>query len=119
MFQNESAIAPVLVGKRAGAPMLAGRERHLPFALGETLPPVQLDDARKTEVVSEVADASRHHADFGMRQPAQRRLVKMIEVRVREQHEINPRQVLDFQAGTLDALQQEQPVGEIRVNQDV
>jgi hypothetical protein len=39
-----------------------------------------------------------------MGQFAQRRLVKVIEVRVREQHEINRRQMFDAQTGTLDAF---------------
>jgi hypothetical protein len=69
--------------------------------------------------VREVADAPRHHADFRLRQFAQRRLVEMIEVRVRQQHQVNRRQIPDFHAGALDALQQKQPVREIRVNQHV
>ena len=87
--------------------------------LRKTFPPVQLDDAREAEVVREVADAARHDADFRMRQFAQRRLVKMIEVRVRQQHQINRRQIVDFQAGALDAFQQKKPVRKIRVNQHV
>ena len=56
----------------------------------------QLDDARETEIFRQIADAMRHDADFWMRQSAQRGFVKMIEVRVRQQHQINPRQVADF-----------------------
>ena len=40
-------------------------------------------------------------------------------MRVRQQHQINRRQVADFQPGALDALQQKQPVRKIRVNQHV
>ena len=56
---------------------------------------------------------------FGCGSRRKRRFVKMIEMRVREQHQVNRRQVLDFQAGALDALQQKQPVRKIRVNQHV
>jgi hypothetical protein len=85
----------------------------------KTFPPVQLDDARKTEIVREITDAPRHDADFRMWQPPQGRLVKMIKVRVRQQNQVNRRQVVDFQAGTFDALEQKQPVRKIRVNQHV
>ena len=74
---------------------------------------------RKAEVLRQIADAPRHHADFRMRQSAQRRFVKMIEMRVRQQHQVNRRQVADFQAGTFDAFQEEQPVRKIRINQHV
>ena len=85
----------------------------------ETFPPLQLDDALEAQVVREIADAPRHDADLRMRQPAQRRFVKVIEVRVRQQHEINRRQIADLQAGALDAFQQKQPVREIRIHQHV
>ena len=107
------------VAQRACAPMFARRERHLPFRLGKTFPVIELDDARKTKVVCEVADAARHHADFRMRQFAQRRFVKMIEMRVRQQHHVNRRQILDFEAGALDPFQQKKPVREIGINQHV
>src|ERR1019366_388093 len=98
MFEQETAITPVAVTQRARPPMPAWGERHLPIVLRKAFPPIQLDDARKTEVLRQIADAARHHADFRLRQPAQRRFVKMVEMRVREQYQINPRQVLDFQA---------------------
>ena len=109
----------MLVVQRPRAPMFARRERHLPVALRKTFPPFQFDDAAEAEIVREVADAARHDADFGMRQFAQGRLVKMVEVRVRQQHQVNRRQILDFQTGALDAFQQKKPVRKIRVNQHV
>ena len=90
-----------------------------PVALRKTLPPIQLDDAGEAEVLRQIANAARHHADFGIRQTAQRWFVKMIEMRVREQHQINSRQILDFQPGAFDALQKKQPVRKIRINQNI
>src|SRR6202012_5924301 len=43
----------------------------------------------------------------------------MVKMGVRQQNQVNPRQVTDTQAGPLDALEQEEPIGEIRVNQDI
>jgi len=119
MLQHESAVTAMLVVQCPRTPVRAGRERHLPVALRKSFPPVQLHDAGEAEVAREIADAPRHHADFRRRQPAQRRLVKMIEVRVREQNQINRRQIADAQAGALEPLQQEKPVREIRVHQHV
>ena len=45
--------------------------------------------------------------------------MEVIKVGVRQQHEIDRWQVLNLQAGTLDALEQEQPVREVRIHQNV
>ena len=119
VFQHKPAVAAMMVAQHARAPVFAGREGHLPVALAEALPPIQFDDAPEAEVVGQIADAPRHDADFRMRQPAQRGLVEMIEMRVGQQHQVNRRQVLDLQAGALDALEQEQPVREVRIDQHV
>jgi len=119
MLQHKSTVAAMTVANRPRTPMFARRERHLPVALRKTFPMLQLDDAREAEIVREVADAARHHSDFRMRQLPQSRLVKMIEVRVRQQHEVNRRQIFYLDAGALDAFQEKKPVRKIRVNQHV
>jgi len=119
MLQHKSAVTAMAVVQRPRAPMFARRERHLPVALRKAFPMLQLDDARKAEIVREIADAARHDADFWMWQFPQRRLVKMIEVRVRQQHEVNRRQIFYLHAGALDAFQEKKPVREIRVDQHV
>ena len=43
----------------------------------------------------------------------------MIEMRVRQQHEIDWRQIINLQAGTLDTFQHEQPIGKVGVDQDI
>ena len=43
----------------------------------------------------------------------------MVEVRVRQQHQVNRRQIFDAQAGALEPLQQKKPVGKIRVHQHI
>jgi hypothetical protein len=119
VFQNEAAVAAMLVAQGARAPMFAGREGDLPIVVGKTFPPIKLDDALEAEVEGEVAHTPGHDADFRMRQAAQGRFMKMIEVRVREQDEIDGRQVFDFQSRTLDAFQEKKPVGEIGIDEDV
>jgi hypothetical protein len=119
MLQHKSAVAAMTVAQRPRAPMFARRESHLPVALRKIFPMLQLDDTREAEIVREVTDAARHHTDFRVRQFSQSRLVKMIEVRVRQQNQVNRRQIFYLQAGALDAFQQKKPVRKIRVNQHV
>ena len=47
------------------------------------------------------------------------RAADVVEVRVREQHEIDGGKVADLQPGPLHALQQEKPVREVRIDQHV
>ena len=99
--------------------MFARRKCHFPITLRKTFPPIQLHDAREAEFFREVADAPWHDADFRVRQFAQRRLVEMVEVRVREQDQINRRQILHAEAGTLEPLQEKKPVRKIRIHEHV
>ena len=85
----------------------------------KTLPPVQLDHAAKTQVIGQIAHTPGHDAKLGVRQTTQRGLVEMIEMRMCQEDDINRREMLDTQAGAFDALEQEQPIGKIRVNQHV
>ena len=85
-------------------------EGDAPFGLRKAFPPFHLM-TWKTQALGEVAHSARHYADLGMRQTTQRGLVKMVVVRMREQHQVNRRQIADAQARALDALQcQKQPV---------
>ncbi len=45
--------------------------------------------------------------------------MEMVEVRVRNQHRINCRKIAQPQTGTAQALEDEDPAGEVRVDQDV
>jgi len=119
VFDQEAAVAPVIVAQHARAPVLGRRQCHPPIAVGEALPPLQFDDALEAEVGGEVAHAPGHDADFRRGQPAESGAMKMIEVGVSQQDQINGGEVLDFETGAADAFEQEEPVGEIGINQDV
>ena len=45
--------------------------------------------------------------------------MKMIEVSVGQQHEVNWRQVFKPEPGTFDSFEQEEPVGEVGINENV
>src|SRR5882724_10066307 len=55
MFEDEAAVAAVMVAQHAGAPMFAGSQSDLPVAMGKTLPPIEFHDALEPEVAGEVA----------------------------------------------------------------
>src|SRR5262249_9955134 len=95
------------------------RECHLPSHVLEALPPLQCDDAPKTEVCGEIAHPPSHDADLGRRQFPERRFVEMIEMGVSQQHEIDRWQMRDAQPRALDSFQQKNPVREVGINQNV
>ena len=119
VFEDEAAVAAVLIVQRARAPVFTGNEGDFPIVVRKAFPPFEFDDALEAEVEGEVANAPGHDGDFRVRQSAEGGFVKMIEVRVREQDEVDGRQVLDFEAGAFDAFEEEKPVGEIGIDEDV
>src|SRR5437016_4560624 len=82
MLQNEPAISPMKIAQDPCSPMLGRSEGHPPVVMRKTLPPVQLNDAAKSQVISQVANAPRHDRDLGMRQSPQRRFVEVIKMRM-------------------------------------
>ena len=119
MFEDESAVAAVVVAQHPGAPVLARGQGHGPVVVRETLPPLQLDDAAEAQIVGQVSHAPGHDGNFGVRQPAEGRFVEMVEVGMGQEHQVNGRQVLEAQAGAFEAFQQKEPVGEVGVNEHV
>src|SRR4051812_35690419 len=119
MLKHKAAVTSMMIPQDARSPMFTGREGDFPISVRETFPPFQLDHAAKSKVMSEISHAPRHYGNFGMRQTPQCWFVEMIEVRVRQQNQINRGQVLNFQTTALDALEQKQPVGEVWVYQDI
>jgi len=85
----------------------------------EGFPPFELDDATKAEVVREVTDAPGHDADFWVGQASKAWLVEMIEVGVGQENQVDGRQMFNPQAGTFDAFEQEKPICEIGIDQDI
>jgi len=119
MFEDKTAVAAMMIAQNTSAPMFARGQSNFPVAVREGFPPFKFDDAAKAEVVGEVTDAPGHDADFWMGQPAKARLMEMIEMSVGQEDEIDGGQMLDAKARAFDAFEKEQPVGEVRIDQDV
>src|SRR5690349_3159667 len=94
--------------QNARSPMPRGHMRHIESAIARALPPVKFDNLRKSEIGDQIGHMRRN--DDGRRCAAlpqrvlhngtQRWAMKMIEVRVRDQHEINGWKVGDTQSRT-------------------
>src|SRR5271167_4164367 len=92
-----------------------------------TLPPVELNDATVAKIADQIVKVPRHHngwpfarlAACEARNRRQRWPMKMVKMGVRDQHGIDRRQIAKSQARTAQPLENEDPLGEVRVNQDV
>lgn len=119
--------AAMCVVEDSRTPVPAGRHGDIHAAEAGRLPPVERADFRESEPAEQVFDAQRHDGDRSFAgQPAgvandfaQRREVEVVHVRVCEEHGVNGGQVLDADAGFAQAMDQDEPVGENRVDQEV
>ena len=73
----------------------------------------------KTEIVHQISHADRHDDRLIGRDAAQGAPVEMIEVRVRDEDEIDLGQMMNLETGLLQALDHLQPLRPIRIDQDV
>ena len=73
----------------------------------------------EAEVVHQISDADRHDDRLIGRDLAQRAPVEMIEMRVRHEHEIDLRQMVNFEARLLQPLDHLQPLRPVRIDQDI
>src|SRR4051794_33416097 len=119
IFQDEAAVTTMAVAQGPRAPMFAGCQRDLPILVTEAFPTIQFDDSLESEVQRKISDSPWHHSNFRSGQPPKSWFVKMIEVSMRQQDEVDRRKILDFQAGTFQSFQQEEPVSKIRIDQDI
>src|ERR1043166_2108189 len=116
MLQKKTTIAAMFVVNRSGSPVLGGRQSHLPITMGKAFPGLQFNHAVEPQVMRKIANPPGHHAYFRRRQLAQRGAMKMIEMCVCEEHQIDGRQIADPATSPLDTLEQEKPIREIWVN---
>jgi len=117
--ENKPPIPAMMVMKRAGTPVIAGSERGGPIPMGKPFPPLKLNDALKTEAARQIAHAPGHDSNAGIRKAPQGGLMKMVEMGVRQENEVDRWQILNLEAGAPEAFEQEQPVREVGVHQDI
>ena len=87
--QVKSAKPPVTIMKNPGSPMMAGSQGDPNFTNIQGLPPIQLVDSIKSQVLYQVADAARNNDGLKGRDPSKSASIQMIEMSVGDQNEIN------------------------------
>ena len=107
MGDDITAKSTMHVANDAGTPMLRGRVGDRQSAMSVFFPPFQLDDLAEAEVRNEVANVARDDQDGSLSESAamtrdgtERRAVEVIEMRVRDQHDVDARQISNTKAGT-------------------
>ena len=118
-LDDEAAEAAMRIVQHPRAPVVARRERDLQRPVLVGLPVVQLVDAAEAEVVHEIADFERHDDRLIVGDLAQRLAIEMIEVRVRHEHEVDVRQIVQMQPRMPHALDHLQPLRPVRIDEQV
>jgi len=122
--QNITAVAAMSVAQHSRAPVTRGHMRDRQIAMTIAAPPIEFDHVAKPKVRHKIEYLPRHNDSWSratislrvLHQSTQRRPMKMIEVRVRNQNEINGRKIWDLDPGLPQSLKHKQPAGEVRIN---
>ena len=88
----------VQIRKKAGSPVVTRRERNLERPEFDGLPVVEFVHDVKPEIVDQISHAHWNHDRLVRSYAPQRPAVEMIKMRMRHEHEINGRQMMDFEA---------------------
>lgn len=118
-LNNKATKAAMEIGQKPCAPMIARCERNANRPELDPLPIVQFVYDLKTKVVDQIAHADRNDNRLAGRDTPQGPSIKMIEVRMSHENEINCGQMMDLKAGLLQALDHLQPHRPVRINQNV
>jgi hypothetical protein len=125
-FDDVSAVAAMGVAKDTRAPVFAGGHSYLEVQDVELLPPREAVDVGEAEALDQVFDAAGDD-DFrgvaglptrGTNDLAEGCHVEVIHVRVREEDEIDGRELCDQDAGAALATKQNQAFGKDGVHED-
>jgi len=73
----------------------------------------------KAKVMDQVPDTHRHNNRLIRRNASQRAPIEMIEMGMRNQHKINRRQMMNFEAGLFQSLDHLEPFRPNRIDQDI
>ena len=90
-LDHKTAKSAMEIGKEPGAPVMAGCERNLEAIEGDALPVVQHVHDMESKIVDEGANAHWHDDGLIRSNSAQGAPIQMIEMRVRNQDQIDLR----------------------------
>ena len=118
-LDDEPAEAAVRIMQHPRAPVMRRRERDFRRSALVALPVMQLMHAAKAEVMHQISHLERHHDRLIRRHPAQRLAVEVVKVRVRHEHEVDRRQVVEPQPRMLHPLENLQPLRPVRIDEQI
>jgi hypothetical protein len=118
-LDNEAAKPAVRVVQHPRAPMMTRGQCDLDRSMAETLPVMQLVDAAESEVVDEISDLERDDDWLILGDLAEGLAVEVIEMGVGDEDEIDLREIVQLDAGMLDALDDFEPLGPIWIDEDI
>ena len=110
-LDNEAAEAAMGIVQHAGAPMMAWGEGDPDRAMLKALPVMQFMNAAEAEVVDEIAHLERDDDGLILGNVTESLAIEVIEMSVGDQDEVDLRQVVQLDAGMLDALDDLEPLG--------
>src|SRR5688572_15803184 len=108
-LQNKAAKAAVEIGQKSGAPVRTRSQRYVDRTQLHRLPVIELVHDIETKIVHQIADADGHDDRLIGRHLGQSAPVEMVEMRVRDENEIDRGQMMDLEARSLEALDYLEP----------
>jgi len=103
-LDNESAESAMEIGQETGAPMRTGCKRDLERAELHGLPIIELVNDVESKIVNEIADSDRNNDRLIGRDLRQGAAIEMIEMGVRDENEINRREMMNLEPRLLQPL---------------
>src|SRR5205085_3893856 len=116
---DKATKATMSVSEKARAPMMRRRKRHAQRTELDCLPFIELVHNVEPEAMDQTSDTDRNdNRLIGCDEP-QRSAIEMIKMRVRDEHEIDRRQMMNMKARLLQSLDHAQPHRPNRIDQNI
>jgi len=116
---HKSSEVPMQIRQKSCAPVMTRCQRNFKRTKLDCLPVIELVHDVEAEIVDQVTYADRHNDRLVGCNPAERTPVKMIEMSVSHQDEIDRRQMMNFEARLLQTLDYLEPLRPVRIDQDI
>src|SRR5204863_7151224 len=118
-FDNKTAEAAMQISQKTGAPMMTRGQRNFERVERYCLPVIELVHNIKAEIVNEAANTHRHDDRLIGSDSSERSAIEMIKMRVCYQHQIDIRQMMQFDSRLFQPLDHLQPFRPVRIDQDI
>ena len=114
---DKSAKIAMRIRKEAGAPVVAWRKRNFKWTQFHRLPVIELVHDVETELMHQIPHAYGHDDGLICCNAPQSAPVEMIEVSVGDEDQVNGRQMMNFEAWSLQSFDHLEPLRPDRIDQ--